>query len=71
MNIPIATSDLTRGLASEDTYRRLQMTLISAFSFSIIIRIINTITDVDPISRRFPSAKTAEAMTGQDLNKYL
>jgi hypothetical protein len=69
MHIPIATSDLTRGLPSEETCRRLRMTFISALSFSSSSESSSTpFNDVDPISRRFPNAKTAAALTWQDHN---
>jgi hypothetical protein len=74
MHIPIATSDLTRGLPSEDTCRRLRTTFISAFTFSSSSESSSTpFNDEDPISRRFPSAKTAEALTWTDqiFNMYL
>jgi hypothetical protein len=74
MHIPIATTDLTRGLPSEETCRRLRTTCISAFNFLSSSESSSTpFDDVDPISRRFPSAKTAEALTWQDqiFIKYL
>ena len=74
MHIPIAISHLTRGLQSEETCRRLRTTFILAFTFSSSSESSSApFDDVDPISRRFPSAKTAEALTWQDqiFNKYI
>jgi hypothetical protein len=64
MHIPIAASDLTRGLPSEDICRRLRTTFISAFTFSSSSE--SSSEPFNVLSRRFPSAKTAAALTWQD-----
>jgi hypothetical protein len=71
MHVPIATSDLTRGLPSEDICRRLRTTFISAFTFSSSSE--SSSEPFNVLSRRFPSAKTAAALTWQDkmFNMYL
>jgi len=66
MHIPIATSDRTRGLASEDICRRLRTIFISAFTFSSSSE--SSSAPFDVVSRRVPSAKTAAALTWQDQN---
>jgi hypothetical protein len=75
MHIPVATSDLTRGLPSEENCRRLRTTFISAFTFSSYSESSSTPHNADdPTSKRFPSAKTAEALTWQNqilFNMYL
>jgi hypothetical protein len=72
MHIPVATSDLTRGLPSDETCRRFRTTFISAFTFSSYWESSSTpLMDDDPTSKRFPSAKMAEALTWQAKQKII